>query len=244
VTGRGATRAGQPAPVAPAGYHPASDLPSTGSVVHFRGEDGRTKVIDLARWPLPGWHPILAPAIAAWIGPAGGRRTFASAKRVWTTTERFLRYLAEADNPPATPQQATVSHLEAFHEHVRRTGNDYTAWYLIRELRILFCHPSAQGQFSRDVLDWVSQPAKTRIGGVTGYTDGEFTRIVAAARRDTAIACRNVALTAANQEAWRAELERLRARTTTRPALPPLLLQQIRQRIDELTTFIHIQAAS
>lgn len=187
MTRRGPTRAGQPAPVAPANYNPASALPPTGSVVHFHGEDGRTKVIDLARWPLPGWHPVLAPAIAAWIGPGGGRRTFASAKRVWTTPERFLRYLATADNPPATPQQATVAHLEAFHEHVLRTGNDYTAWYLIRELRILFCHPSAQGHFSDEVLDWVSQPAKTRIGGVTGYTDGEFTRIVAAARRDTAI---------------------------------------------------------
>lgn len=58
------------------------------------------------------------------------------------------------------------------------------------------------------------------------------------------LACRNVALTAANEEAWRAELERLRARTTTKPALPPLLLRQVQQRIHELTTFIRTVATS
>jgi hypothetical protein len=57
------------------------------------------------------------------------------------------------------------------------------------------------------------------------------------------LTCRNVALTATNEEAWRAELERLGKRLATKPALSPLLLHQTQQRIDEITNFINTLAA-
>lgn len=50
--------------------------------------------------------------------------------------------------------------------------------------------------------------------------------------------CPNVALTAANTDALRAEADRLHTRLNARPPLPPLLAHQTRARLDEITAFL------
>ncbi|MFE6065355.1 hypothetical protein [Streptomyces sp. NPDC056525] len=53
------------------------------------------------------------------------------------------------------------------------------------------------------------------------------------------LACRNVAMTPANADAWRREVDRIEQRLTARPPLPPLIEQRLRARSDEIRDFLH-----
>jgi len=52
------------------------------------------------------------------------------------------------------------------------------------------------------------------------------------------LACRNVALTSANTEVWRAELDRIDRRLAARPPLPPLMQHRLASRRAEIETFL------
>lgn len=51
--------------------------------------------------------------------------------------------------------------------------------------------------------------------------------------------CRNVALTTDNVQTWREEIMTIEARIATRPALPPLIVDRLQQRRDQITAFLH-----
>lgn len=157
--------------------------------MNFLGEDGRSGVFRLGTLPLPGWHEAAAAAFAARTGPAGTRRTLASARGGWQVLGHLLRSLAELDCPPATPAELTAIQLDAYmRRRVRETGP--WQWDQLNELRALLRVPPLGDQLDGRVLDYLSQrvrkiyeiPAARR----TGYSEGEFTRIVEAARADVA----------------------------------------------------------
>jgi hypothetical protein len=77
---------------------------ATGLTVAFRGEDGRSKVFAVAELPLPGWHVSLAAAFAQRVGPAGSRRTLASAASSWTVLRRLVRFLDGLPHPRQPPR--------------------------------------------------------------------------------------------------------------------------------------------
>jgi hypothetical protein len=52
------------------------------------------------------------------------------------------------------------------------------------------------------------------------------------------LACRNVALTGSNTEAWRSELDRIDRRLTARPPLPPLMQNRLMSRRTEIEAFL------
>jgi integrase len=52
------------------------------------------------------------------------------------------------------------------------------------------------------------------------------------------LACRNVALTSSNTQAWRSELDRIDQRLAARPPLPPLMQHRLESRRAEITTFL------
>jgi hypothetical protein len=88
------TRAGRPARMPDGAYDPAPPVhrrDAGGLVVDFHGEDGRRQAFQLPQLPLPGWHGVLADALAIRLGPGGPRRTLASARSEWQVVRRFLR---------------------------------------------------------------------------------------------------------------------------------------------------------
>ena len=201
-TGRGATGTGRPA-VMPAGaYQPIEAVRETGGgrlVVDFHGDDGRRAEFDISRLPLPGWHPMLADAVAERTGPAGGLRTAAAAGTGWGAVVRLVRFLATLPQPPTVPEQLDSRHMAAFYQH-RCASSLLTAQRDLAEARTLFILPAVRGRIPDAVLDHVQRrlpmPREGEAADVaagagakrltTGFSDGEFARLMAALRTDAA----------------------------------------------------------
>ncbi len=154
--------------------------------VDFIGEDGRTKTFSFTGLPLPGWHPVLAAAFENLVGPAGTRRTLCSAVTAWSWMRRLLLFLAELTNPPTVPQHLTASQVDAFVRRIR--GTSPTAHRrAVETLRALHRHEPLHEHVAPAVLDYLDQRIrKVPQLSTTGYSDGEFTRLVTAARADVA----------------------------------------------------------
>jgi len=185
VSGRGSTRAGRPA-VMPAGdYDPPPPVRPGhhGLIVEFHGEDDRQRVYQLARLPLPGWHPVLAEAFAGRVGPAGGRRTRASADGVWGTLCRFVRYLHTLPDPPRDPTQLHVEHLDGFLNHSGGSGRP-SAVADMRELARLVRVPPLSELIPGPTAEFADQRREATTGTAPGYSPREFARLRSAARRD------------------------------------------------------------
>lgn len=188
-SGRGSTHPGRPAAL-PAGTYSLRDIRAPGHagglVVGFQGEDGRSYGFDIGSVPLPGWHQALAGAWASRIGPAGGLRTLASAQGSWGALGRLMRFLEQRPRPPASPARLTAADVQAFHRHLqgRRKSN---VWPEVRLIALIMESRPLRDLLAQDVLDFLGQRRQPdRGGGRPGYSDGEFRRLVSAARADTA----------------------------------------------------------
>ncbi|MEU0883863.1 hypothetical protein ABZ345_35110 [Lentzea sp. NPDC005914] len=185
--GRGSTYAGRPAAVPDQAYGPAAEVADSagGLVVEFLGEDGRAGTFPIGDLPLPGWHAAVAAAFAALVGPAGTRRTLASAATAWGTLGRFARFLADLPDPPATPQQLIASQLDSFLLHRIDTIGAVAAWMEMGVLRRMFRRPALRDLVSATVLNYLGRRGRnTKKPGAPGYSEGEWTRLVFAARAD------------------------------------------------------------
>ncbi len=189
-TGRGRQAArpdGFYQPDPPAGPVRAAD----GSLqVAFAGEDGRDFVYSFARLPLARMHGDLATAFAARIGPAGGRRTLASAHVTWRATAGMLRFLAALPRPPQNLAALRRSHLERLRRHRLLTSKPLCVTNEMTEIFLLLRHADQQ-LLRPEVRELICQrghhlgkyPQKT---GLPGYSDREYSQIVRAARRGVA----------------------------------------------------------
>jgi hypothetical protein len=186
---RGSTHRGQHAPVAAKNYElvrmggkPQDDL-----VIEFAGEDGRNAVFSAAQLPLLQWHPVLAETFRRRVGPAGTRRTLASARSLWTTLGRFMRYLASLPAPPVTPQQLTPIHVDAYvRSRIRALGGMW-GFSDFMELRPLLQESPLRDALDASVHNYLDhRRPRVRPPSLAGYSDGEFARLVDAARTDVA----------------------------------------------------------
>ncbi len=82
--------------------------------VEFCGEDGRSRVFRFAGLPCPGLHADLGCAFEARTGPAGTRRTLASAISLWGALVRFLAFLGTLSAPPSGVPALRPRHLDRF----------------------------------------------------------------------------------------------------------------------------------
>jgi hypothetical protein len=155
-------------------------------VVHFTGEDGRSRRFQVSALPLPGWHAALAASWAVRIGPAGSLRTASSAVSSWTILARLIRFLAAMPRPPAEPQLLRAEDLGAFRRHREaRVGRIYAAREM-HDLSKLFMLPPLRDLVPSTALDQLRERTTGRVTPRPGYSDAELTRILAAARSDVA----------------------------------------------------------
>lgn len=166
---------------------PVTAGPAGATVVFFHGDGGRHDVFDTARLPLPGWWIPLAGAFAQRTGPSGGLRTRTSAAGTWWCLGRWMRFLAKLPTPPADPGRLTPAHLEAFVRFRTAQAGEETAFKDVQDIKLLLdmdaivplLAPEARGSLVR------RQP-RSRSFGQAGYSDGEFKRLLSAARADVA----------------------------------------------------------
>lgn len=183
------THPGMHAPLpTPGSYAPPSVASSVSSlVVDFHGDDGRTETFDVEVLAMPSWHVPVAEALSLRIGPAGDRRTHSSATTVFSFAARLMRFLESLDNSPAAPADLTVAHVDMFLTRIDTPRTVATCTAELSELRLLLRLPPLANQLNAEVLDHLSTPAgKGTFTSLTGYSDGEFARILDAARTDVA----------------------------------------------------------
>lgn len=186
---RGSTRTGVPTRLPRGMYsHPSEgEPPSTTKVVHFSGEDGRARSFDFNALPLPEWHSGLAAAFDARCGPSGSIRTFASAEDLWGCVVRFVRFVSARPRVPQRFAELDVAHIDAFVRH--RSGK--TKWGAsgdLRDVRSVLLSAPIRAQLKDDVVARLlrSLPSRPQLSGPTTYSQGEWQRLIAAARSDVA----------------------------------------------------------
>ncbi|WP_394622408.1 hypothetical protein JNUCC0626_49620 (plasmid) [Lentzea sp. JNUCC 0626] len=190
-TGRGSTRYGRPAAQPAGDYEPPPSIryqPGGGVTVAFHGDDDRRREFVFSRLPLPGWHELLAAAFAERVGPNGTLRTLTSARNCWEAVGRLMRFLHEhRPSPPATPQELTLADVKAFYWH-RAAKNVYLGHVDLRDARGVLLTGHLGTLMAPQVVDFLQQrlPGRNHLGGEPGYSDGELTRLVSAARADVA----------------------------------------------------------
>lgn len=155
--------------------------------VAFAGDDGRTKTFSMTGVVLPGWHEAVAGAFADLTGPAGARRTLASANAAWQAITRLLRFLAMTADPPTTPADLQAADLDAYLRQRQRDSTTSTGFRDNETLRPLFRQLPLAHIVPERAMDLLSRrerkPSRLPTGG---YSTGEFTRLVRAARTDVA----------------------------------------------------------
>ncbi|WP_329160516.1 hypothetical protein OHB49_13640 [Streptomyces sp. NBC_01717] len=188
--GRGSTGPGRAAALPHGEYTPASSVqtgPAGQTVVLFQGDDGRQARFGVASVPLEGWRIPLAEAFAQRIGPGGGLRTMTSATHSWGSLMRFMTFLASHLSPPTRPEDLTPGHVEAFIQHRTAATTEFSALGDWQAVKLVLGMDSIGPRLSATTQEMVNQRRRRPRGfGVPGYSDGEFARLLAAARADVA----------------------------------------------------------
>ncbi len=186
---RGTTHRGRRSAVAAMGYESSHDgeASANAGLVHFVGEDGRTAVFSVSNLPLPQWHPALSEAFGRRVGPAGTRRTLASANSLWGTLSRFIRFLDNLAAPPATPQELTAVQVDAYIRSRIRSLGGVWGFSDVMEVRPVLVELPLRDLLDPSVHNYLDyRRSRKRPPSLTGYSDGEFSRVVDAARQDVA----------------------------------------------------------
>lgn len=183
--GRGSTGPGRRAAL-PRQPYTGGPIPAGGAdglLVPFEGDDGRRWVFDAGVFALSGWQHDLAAGFAERTGPAGGLRTLASARTAWESLSRWMRFLATLPHPPLGPGELELAHAEAFQG---RSQGTYRASHDLLEIRMLLGTAAFRPLVDERIAVALQRRPVRPKWGVPGYSTGEFERLIAAARADTA----------------------------------------------------------
>ncbi|MBN9197227.1 MAG: hypothetical protein J0I33_01090 [Microbacterium ginsengisoli] len=184
MSGRGSTRTGRPT-LAPTGHYTPRPV-AAGLVIEFHGEDDRSFTFDVGALPLPGWHQSLAASWAARTGPAGSLRTRASAQTAWGMLTRMIRFYGQQLRPPQHPSELRVEHVDAYRRFRADAVGERAARLELRSAARTFETQPLAGLVPAEVRDRMRPHQTNRNSPVSGYSDGELSRLVAAARTDVA----------------------------------------------------------
>jgi hypothetical protein len=187
--GRGSTGTGRRALLPSAGYEPNEiEIVEAGSVVRFEGEDGRALLVSVDDFTLPGWRPAVVATLRTALGPTGGIRTASSAKAFVRSIREAMQAVANLANPPIEPRALTVAHLQSMFEQRRSTGmREVYAWRGIARFGQFLSVAPLRDQVSQEAIDYTCRPVGSlNPVGKAGYSDGEFARVLVAARTDVA----------------------------------------------------------
>lgn len=229
---RGTTGLGKPASLPPGNYAPRPQR--TGSIVEFVGEDGRSRTFDVGTLPLPGWHESLAGSWAARVGPAGALRTRSSATAAWGPVARMVRFLAQTLRPPAHPSDLTVEHVDAFMRFRESSAGERSAKLELRSVALTFEMLPLAELVSAEVRDRMRPYQGLRVNPLSGYSDGELARIVAAARTDVAAMRERMIIPASNPDETPARISQThRADTFPFPGIAAPQLTVLKRRAAE-----------
>ena len=145
--------------------------------VAFAGEDGRTRLYSFDGLPLPGMHEDLGAAFTQRTGPAGTRRTLASANFTWFKLGGMLRFLAGLPLPPQDLAALRRSHLKRLRRHRILTGQPLTVSHEMAEIFGLL-RDADQRRLRPEVTELICQRGH-HLGedtrpGLPGYSDREY----------------------------------------------------------------------
>ncbi|MDX3538140.1 hypothetical protein PV721_28100 [Streptomyces sp. MB09-01] len=189
----GSVKAGRGrAAAVPEGFYerpPSVVVPREGGspVVRFVGEDGRERDFRFAELPLPVLHEDFAFALDARIGFGGGRRTQRAATGQWQTIRRFFTVLDALTEPPRRVADLRVRHVERFRMSRMETCEYKTALKHVQDLLLVLRALPHQERLDRNLVDFMGQRGHgvdAQQSGPPGYSDREFTAVMAAARSD------------------------------------------------------------
>ncbi len=172
-------------------------------LVRFTSEDGRTsKDFDFARLVV-GRELQVAFAVAfdRRTGPSGSRKAMSSVRATYDVLRRFSTYLAGLVTPPSRAAELTAAQLDGYllgRRHLRTL--DREANLLSHTLRAV---EGLSERFAAKLLT-DPDPTRSRAGTLHSYSQAEFTRILAAARRDARAAAQRIRAHRALLERWRA----------------------------------------
>lgn len=194
MSGEGVRAGRGRAAAVPGGFYerpPVVELPEAGGspVVHFVGEDGRSRDFRFAELPLARLHQEFAAALAARVGPGGGRRTQRAAMGQWQSIRRFFTVLEGIAAPPRRVEELTARHVERYWMKCLETCSPVTAAKQVQELLRLLRALPGQDRLGADLVEYMAQRrhgADAQSTALPGYSDGEFQAVMAAARRDVA----------------------------------------------------------
>ncbi|MGW0908118.1 hypothetical protein [Streptomyces sp. NPDC002853] len=194
MSGRGSTGPGRIS-AAPAGeYEPPPSVVrqrTGGLVVDFTGDDGRQETFDLGRLPVVGWHDFLAEAFALRTGPSGALRTLASAANCFRFIVKWAYFLQGQGIGAERPELLSQEHVRAFYADTE--GSDVSRYVLQSAIRTLFSDQRLVGRIPEPAMNALNRTLpKPRGQAVGGYSSGEWDRLVAAARADTARIARRI----------------------------------------------------
>ncbi|MEU8100564.1 hypothetical protein [Streptomyces rubiginosohelvolus] len=192
--GRGSTGTGRPSRLPEGRFEapePIRHDTGSGLVIDFHGDDGRTGTFSLIGEPMPGWHGLLAEAFAHRTGPGGSVRTLSGALSTFGCIVRWLRWLEASFPEVSAPGELSRDHVNAFAE--RDDVAETTRYSDMLEMRMLVDPAHIRARLTDDA--WSSLRRRMpvpRRDAVGGYSDGEWTRLLAAARADVAAVARRI----------------------------------------------------
>ncbi|NEA58318.1 hypothetical protein G3I60_30230 [Streptomyces sp. SID13666] len=242
---------GRSAPIPPGYYEPPALLvvPREGGspLVRFVGEDQRESVFRFALLPLAGLHEDFARALAARIGPDGGRRTQRAAMGQWQSIRRFFTVLAHLADPPQRVEDLRVRHVERYRMSRLETCAEKTALKHVQELMLLLRDLPDQERLEGTLRGYLCQRGhgvNVQQPGLPGYSDREFSAVMAAARSDVVAIRDRLAAAELLLERYRENPSSLAAPARERGALLAAMALQGRVQVDYRGLVIGAYAAA
>ncbi|MGW7613486.1 hypothetical protein ACWGKW_40840 [Streptomyces sp. NPDC054766] len=140
---------------------------------------------------MAGWQSFLAEAFAWRTGPSGGLRTLTSAQRCWDFIVQWTYFLQDLGQRASRPEILSERHVQALFDD--ESGTDLGRYALTTALRSLFAHEQLAGRIPEAAMSALNRTIpKPRQAPVGGYSTGEWDRLTAAARADTARIARRI----------------------------------------------------
>jgi hypothetical protein len=171
-------------------------------LVHFSTEDGRaSRDFDFARLPVSrALQVAFAKAFDRLTGPSGTRKAKASALDSYQLLGSFARFLATVGAPPQAPGGLLPSHLAAYTlQGGHRRCFPQQLGMLKRTLRAV---EGLSGAFAAKLSE--PGPPRDRTATQHSYTQDEFKRILAVARRDARASAARIRAHRELLQRWRA----------------------------------------